>query len=125
MRSYGVHMDELMRIVSMQALVSQLDEAANSARHMRDSAVYDYVADPAVNRRELCRQMGISSARLYGILTAEEARRSDDEGFVLELAHMEAEQLWDEAVYAWREAGEAGTPDDYFDLNALRVVRRS
>jgi hypothetical protein len=118
-------MDELMRIISMQSLVTQLDEAANTARHMRDAAVYDYVSDATVNRRELCRQMGISSARLYGILTAEEARRSEDEGFVLELAHIESMQLWDEAVYEWREAGEAGTPDDYFDLNRLRVERRA
>lgn len=120
-------MDELMRISSLQALVSQLDEVATAARRMRDSALYDYVADPSINRRELCRQLGISSPRLYAILTSEDARRAADdeasEGMLLQLSENEGLQLWDEAVHAWREAGEAGDIEDYFDLNALHVRR--
>jgi hypothetical protein len=120
-------MDELTRILSMQSLVSQLDEAATTARRMRDAAVYDYVADPSINRRELCRQLGISSPRLYGILTSERDRRSaDDEaslGMLFEMSQEESLNLWDEAVHAWREAGEAGEIEDYFDLNALHVRR--
>jgi hypothetical protein len=120
-------MDELTRILSMQRLVSQLDEAAATARRMRDSALYEYVADPSVNRRELCRQLGISSPRLYAILTDERDRRSaDDEaslGMLFELSQQESLQLWDEAVLAWREAGEDGDIEDYFDLNALHVRR--
>jgi hypothetical protein len=120
-------MDELTRLASMQALVSQLDEAVTTARRMRDSALYDYVADPGVNRRELCRQLGLSSPRLYAILTGERDRRSaEDEaslGMLFELSQQESLHLWDEAVYAWREAGETGEIEDYFDLNALHVRR--
>lgn len=120
-------MDELTRLTSMQALVSQLDDAATIARRMRDAAVYDYVADPAVNRRELCRQLGISSPRLYAILTNERDRRSADDdaqlGMFAELSEQESLHLWDEAVHAWQQAGEAGDIEDYFDLNALHVHR--
>lgn len=122
-------MEELTRLISLQSLVQQLDDAAKIARAMRDSAVYEYVADPAVNRRELCRQLGISSPRLYGILTAERDRRAaDDElsaGVLFELSEAESLAIWEDAVEDWEEAGKVGSPEDYFDLNRLHVAPRA
>lgn len=122
-------MEELTRLVSLQSLAQQLDDAARTARGMRDSAVYDYVADPSVNRRELCRQLGISSPRLYAILTAERDRRATDDeataAHLFELTEAESLDIWEDAVQQWEEAGQAGSPEDYFDLNRLHVAPRA
>lgn len=120
---YGVHMEELMRVLSMQALVRQLEDAADAARLMRDSAIFDYVQDPSVNRRELCRQLGISSARLYGILSGEADRRdfAEADGQLVELRENRTRALWDSAFVEWLASGEQGSPEDYFDFNELHV----
>lgn len=112
-----------MRVISTQGLVKQLEDATDAARLMRDAAIYDYVQNPEVNRRLLCRQLGISSARLYGILSAEADRRDfvEMDGKLVELREDHTRQLWDEAWADWLKHDEAGSPEDYFDLNALHV----
>lgn len=107
----------LMQVRVFADATLDLRRHAERMNAMRDEAIRELDRASIISRTELAEMIGVERSRLYVILANVD---DDDEDGQIAL-HQEMEELMDQTLFYWSEAGMRGNADDYFPIeNVLR-----